>query len=130
MSGQPVAFKLYAITTTSDGYVNYAARENASNAPALWINTTNGSFLQATQSFWVTVTAPPAPVVASWGQINDNWTMTINGAYGPDYTIETATNLTRWTEIFSTNAPQVPFVWTDPNTNRLPQRFYRVKLGP
>ena len=63
----------------------------------------------------------------SWvfGQFSFN----VNGQSGPDYAIETSTNLTQWSDIFITNSPVLPFNWTDTNS-AAPQRFYRVKLGP
>lgn len=53
----------------------------------------------------------------------------INGQSGPDYAIEASTNLTQWSNVFITDSPALPFVWTDTNS-AAPQRFYRVKLGP
>ena len=127
--GQTLAFKVYGTTITGDGLVNYAARESSGIPPALLITTTNGSLLQATQSFWVTVTIPTAPTIEGYGLTNDAWFMTINGASGPDYVIEASTNLVRWTDLFSNAAPMLPFVWTDLET-KLSQRYYRVRLAP
>ena len=54
----------------------------------------------------------------------------VSGQSGPDYAIETSTNLTQWGNVFITNSPTLPFAWTDTNSAAAPQRFYRVKLGP
>jgi hypothetical protein len=47
---------------------------------------------------------------------------------GPDYHVETSTNLLDWTSVFATNAPA--FAWSDPETNSRPRKFYRVRVEP
>ena len=91
----------------------------------------NGSpSLMATQSFNVVVNllAPPnvSQLSVSGGQVN----FTVNGANGPDYAILTSTNLVNWTTVYSTNAPDVPFDWSEPASPTNAMRFYRVKVGP
>jgi hypothetical protein len=49
---------------------------------------------------------------------------------GPDYLVEASSNLLNWTTVFATNSPTTPFSWIDSETNQLPQRYYRVRLGP
>ena len=66
-----------------------------------------------------------AIVSAAGGQFS----FSISGQSGPDYAVETSTNLTQWSSVFITNSPALPFVWTDTNS-AVPQRFYRIKLGP
>jgi hypothetical protein len=53
----------------------------------------------------------------------------ISGNTGPDYTIQTSTNLTAWQTAVTTNSPALPWSWSDTNL-AFPQRFYRVLLGP
>ena len=53
-----------------------------------------------------------------------------SGDVGPDYTIQTSTNLLTWTNVFVTNSPALPFYWTDTNRPVQPQNFYRLQLGP
>jgi hypothetical protein len=53
----------------------------------------------------------------------------ISGQSGPDYAVETSTNLMQWSTAFITNSPALPFLWTDTNSIE-PQQFYRLKLGP
>ena len=50
--------------------------------------------------------------------------------YGPDYSVEASTDLVTWTPLFTSNAPALPFLWSDTYTNAFSQRFYRVRLGP
>jgi len=59
------------------------------------------------------------------GQLSFN----VSGQAGPDYEIQTSTNLSQWNNVFIPNSPTLPFVWTDTNLTA-PQRFYRIKLGP
>lgn len=46
------------------------------------------------------------------------------------YTIQGSTNLTTWTDLFTTNPAALPFNWTDAGSTNFPARFYRVLLGP
>lgn len=86
--------------------------------------------LSATQSFTVVVLPPARPAIAppsiAGGLIN----LVVGGDFGPDYTIQGSTNLLNWTDLFTTNQPALPFVWTDPATMNYGLRFYRVLLGP
>jgi hypothetical protein len=85
--------------------------------------------LSATQSFSVIVNplTPPQFSSASWS--NGHIALQVSGQSGPDYEVETSTNLTQWSSAFDTNSPTLPFVWTDTNY-AAPQRFYRIILGP
>jgi hypothetical protein len=90
----------------------------------------NGSpSLSATQSFSVIVNPLSAPGLGSISLAGGQISFNISGQSGPDYAIETSTNLTQWSNVFITNSPALPFTWTDAATNS-PQRFYRIKLGP
>jgi hypothetical protein len=89
----------------------------------------NGSpSLSATQSFVVTVTNLLPPQITSVSGIGA-LLLQVNGASGPDYQIQSSTNLTNWNAVFTTNAPSLPFTWTNTNNN-LPQNFFRVRVGP
>jgi glucuronoarabinoxylan endo-1,4-beta-xylanase len=86
--------------------------------------------LSATNSFYVIVNPVTNPVVSSpsvfGGQIN----MTVNGPQGPDYTLQTTTNLTTsWQALFTTNSPLMPCTFADTNLID-PARFYRFQIGP
>jgi hypothetical protein len=85
--------------------------------------------LSATQIFSVIVN-PLSPFgVGTVSLSNGQVSLHVAGQSGPDYAIETSTNLTQWSNVFVTNSPPLPFTWTDATTNA-PQRFYRIKLGP
>lgn len=74
---------------------------------------------------------------SAWAQIKSNLTFAggqfsfqVNGQTGPDYLVETSTNLTQWTPVHTANSPAMPFTWTHADTGGATQRFYRVKIGP
>jgi hypothetical protein len=70
-----------------------------------------------------------APGIGNLSFAGGHFGFTVNGQSGPDYGIEISTNLTQWSDLFTTNSPVLPFVRTDTNS-AASQRFYRVKLGP
>jgi hypothetical protein len=63
---------------------------------------------------------------------NGQFSLTVNGQTGPDYTLQVSTNLAdgNWTTLFTTNSPPSPFTFTDPNAGAQPVQFYRILLGP
>jgi hypothetical protein len=86
--------------------------------------------LSATQSFSVIVNRPSQPGLTSPALSNGQFTLLISGDTGPDYTVQSSTNLVDWLPIFSTNSPALPFQFLDSNASNYRQRFYRVLLGP
>lgn len=91
----------------------------------------NTAGLASTQSFAVTVLAPQKPLLTGAAVTAGDFQLTINGSYGPDYSVQGATNAAAatWQTLFTTNAPAVPFAWADTNVTR-PQYYYRLLLGP
>jgi len=71
------------------------------------------------------------PLISGPNMASGHFQFAISGDAGPDYTIQSATNLTlpAWQSLFTNYAPVPPFQWTDTNAAR-PQSFYRVLLGP
>ena len=55
-------------------------------------------------------------------------TLLITGDAGPNYTVEASENLVDWVTAWATNAPAMPFSWTDTNAASQTARFYRVGL--
>ncbi len=53
-----------------------------------------------------------------------------SGETGPDYAVQSSTNLIDWNTLLITNLPSMPFVWMDTNSATLPMQFYRIKVGP
>ena len=154
--GQTVSFTAIATDTDQPPQtLTFALIAGATNATLAQINNTNANFFfrplvmqansmnsftlqvsdhgtpafSATQSFSVVVNPLSAPGVSNISFTGGQFNFIVNGQSGPDYAIETSTNLTQLHNVFITNSPALPFVWTDTNS-AAPQRFYRVKLGP
>ena len=102
---------------------------NSTNNFALTVSDNGSPSMSDTQSFYVAVNPLSAPGVSNISFAFGQFGFNVNGQSGPDYAIETSTNLTQWNNIFITNSPMLPFNWTDTNS-AAPQQFYRVKLGP
>jgi len=134
---QTLTFALLAGTTNATLNTNSGAfsfrplvtQANSTNSFTLQVSDNGTPSLNATQSFSVVVNPLPAPVLGNISFAGGQISFKVNGQTGPDYAIETSTNLAQWSNVFITNSPALPFIWTDAATNG-PQRFYRVKLGP
>jgi hypothetical protein len=86
--------------------------------------------LSATQSFNIIVAQPTAPALNASTFNAGQYRFTINGNTGPDYLIQTSTNLASWVTTVTNRSPSLPFVWVDTNSPLRPANFYRVLLGP
>jgi hypothetical protein len=86
--------------------------------------------LSHTRSFLVQVNPLNAPVVGRPQFTNGQVRLTIQGDFGPDYTVQVSGDLISWTNRFVTNSPTLPFIWTDSEATNVSTRFYRVRLGP
>jgi hypothetical protein len=106
------------------------AQADTTNLITLQVANNGMPGLTATQSFVVRVNPVAWPGVANAGVSNGRFGFQINGDAGPDYLIQTSTNLLDWTTVLSTNSPALPFNWTDPSPALDAARFYRVRLGP
>ena len=102
---------------------------NTTNSFTLKVSDNGAPSLSATQSFSVIVNPLSAPGLGNVSVTGGQFSFSVSGQSGPDYAIETSTNLTQWSNVFITNSPVLPFNWTAAATNS-PQRFYRIKLGP
>src|ERR1019366_4759169 len=102
---------------------------NSTNGFTLKVADNGTPSLSATQTFSVIVNPLSAAGVSNVSLNGGKISFNISGQSGPDYAIESSTNLTQWSNIFITNSPALPFTWTDATTNS-PQLFYRIKLGP
>src|SRR5262249_9548237 len=104
------------------------AQGNSTNNISVVVTDNGSPNLSATQNFQAVALSPSAPVLQAPSSLDGPFGFSINGSTGPDYLIQVSSNLTVWATQFSTNAPLLPFYWTDPNPPTLPQRFYRVLL--
>jgi pectin methylesterase-like acyl-CoA thioesterase len=93
--------------------------------------TDNGSpNLNATQTFNVIVNLVAQPTASAADYANGQFSMTVNGDTGPDYILQTSTNLVDWQSLSTNTSPTLPFTFTDTNAASVPAQFYRVLLGP
>lgn len=118
-------------TVSSSGVFSWRPLISAANttSPIQIQVTDSGSGLTATNTFNVIVNAVTNPVIGGASFSQGQAVVTINGPQGPNYTLLTSTNLTSWQALFTTNSPLIPFTFTDTNLN-LPDRFYRLQIGP
>jgi hypothetical protein len=134
---QTLTFALLAGTTNATLNTNSGAfsfrplvtQANSTNSFTLKVSDNGTPSMSATQSFSVVVNPLSAPGISSISFTGGQFDFNVSGQSGPDYAIEVSTNLTQWSNVFITNSPTLPFIWTDTNS-AAPQRFYRVKLGP
>ena len=112
-------FSFRPLVTQANWTTNFTLKVSDNGTPSL----------SATQSFSVIVNPLSAPGIGSISAAGGQISFSVSGQSGPDYAIETSTNLTQWSNVFITNSSALPFTWTDAATNS-PQRFYRIKLGP
>ena len=126
-----LSLRIYGTNSTADGRVDYASKEaGASLAPQLALLYTNALSLSATQSFWVSVTAPQPPMLSGMQYAGGIFRMNVAGDGGPDYVVLISTNLLNWETLLTTNGPPGLFAFAVSNLTATPQRFYRVQLGP
>ena len=134
---QTLTFALLAGATNATLNTNSGAfsfrplvtQANSTNNFTLKVADNGTPSMSATQSFSVVVNPLSAPGINNISLASGQLTFRVSGQSGPDYAIETSTNLTQWSSVFITNSPALPFNWTDAATSS-PVRFYRVKLGP
>jgi hypothetical protein len=113
------AFSFRPLVTQADSTNNFTLKVSDNGTPSL----------SATQSFAVIVNPLTQPSFGNVSAAGGQFSFDVSGQSGPDYAIETSTNLTQWNTAFITNSPALPFNWTDTNA-AAPMRFYRLKLGP
>jgi glucuronoarabinoxylan endo-1,4-beta-xylanase len=86
--------------------------------------------MSATQSFVVTVIPLAQPLISAITPVAGQMVLQVNGANGPDYQIQSSTDLVNWSVVFTTNSPVMPFVWTTTYTDGPSNNFFRINVGP
>lgn len=121
-----------ATLNTNSGAFSFrplVTQANSTNNFTLKVTDNGTPSLSATQSFVVVVNPLAAPGVSIVSVAGGQIGFSIVGQSGPDYAVESSTNLSQWSLVLVTNSPAVPFKCTDTNAVA-PMRFYRIKLGP
>ena len=109
------------------------AQSHSTNLITLRVADNGSPSLSATQSFVVTVQRPQSPAFSSAVLSNGFFSVLIGGDAGPDYIVETSTNLANsstWIPTVTNFSATPPYYWTDPLSAGLDKKFYRVRLGP
>ena len=91
----------------------------------------SAGFIASTNAILATTdgsTTPPQLSVPSFS--HGTFSLTVNGASGPDYVVQVSTNLKDWVNIFTNHAPTPPFIWSDVAAGDFSQRFYRIQVAP
>jgi hypothetical protein len=121
-----------AVINTNTGLLTWRpaiAQSPSTQTVAVVVSDSGLPTLGATQSFLVSVTRPAVPTLAASAN-NGLFGLWLTGETGPDYTIQTSTNLISWASAAATNSPALPWYWVDTNAHNSPWRFYRALLGP
>ena len=106
------------------------AQAPSTNLVAVQVADNGAPVLSATNSFWVTVNSPVRPGLSAGIYSNGIFTVTVSGDTGPDYVLQTSTNLSLWLSVMTNYSPSLPFNWNVPQTTNPPADFFRVKLQP
>jgi putative lipoic acid-binding regulatory protein len=117
---------------SSNGIFNWRptiAQGGVTNALKIVVTDSGSPNLSVTQAFSIGVMNPARPQLQN-SVSNGLFRITCAGDAGPDYTIQTSSNLVNWVSQFTTNAPLPPFNWTDSSAGNFNSRFYRIQLGP
>jgi hypothetical protein len=117
-------------TNATFGWRPLVTQAGTTNSISLAVTDTNTPPLSATHSFTVIVNALTPPSLSALTLSNGRFAFEISGQNGPDYAVETSTNLLVWSTLSITNSPAMPFVWEDTNAAAMPAQFYRIKTGP
>jgi hypothetical protein len=118
---------------SSSGVFNWrplVTQANSTNPVSVVVADNGTPSLSATQSFSVTVNPLSLPAIVSPMWTSGHLSFSVDGQAGPDYGLETSTNLLSWTLLSVTNPAAMPFNWTTTNASTEPARFYRIKVGP
>ncbi len=86
--------------------------------------------MSATQQFKLMVNALVLPSLGAPQSSGTSVQVSVNGQWGPDYSIFASTNLLDWQWLLTSNTPILPWVFTDLQATNFKQRFYRVGIGP
>jgi hypothetical protein len=126
------AYPTNASIGASSGVLNWrplVTQADSTNLFKVMVADIGSPSLSATQSFSVFVNALTAPAV-SVPQISGGLlSLSVTGQIGPDYAIQSSTNLLNWDTLWVTNPSATSFNWTT-NIGTQPLQFYRVKTGP
>jgi len=128
----PTAPSGAAINTNSGVFVwrPAIAQSPSTQSVTVVVSDTGVPVMSATQAFTVTVNQPVRPTLTAAPMSNGQSLLMISGDTGPDYIIQTSTNLTFWSAISTSTPSAMPYSYPHTNTTLFPFIFYRALLGP
>ena len=130
----PAGATLTQVNNTNAAFSWRPAVSNANTTNLITLNVADNYVpsLSAQQSFTITVNPLALPALPSAGWSNGQFSLLVsNSIAGPDYAVQSSSNLLNWNTIFTTNLPATGlFQWTDTNTAAWPAQFFRVKVRP
>ncbi|MBW8864030.1 MAG: carbohydrate-binding protein [Verrucomicrobia bacterium] len=106
------------------------AQSPTTQSVAVVVSDTGVPVMSTTQAFTVTVNRPVRPTLTPAPVTNGQFSLMISGDAGPDYIIQTSTNLTFWSAISTSTPAAMPCASPQTNTTLFPFIFYRALLGP
>jgi len=106
------------------------AQSPSTQSVAVVVSDSGVPMMSATQAFTVAAFQPVRPTLTAASMTNGQFPLIISGDVGPDYIIQSSTNLTSWSAISTSTPSATPYFFSDTNTASFPFIFYRALLGP
>ncbi len=125
-----------AVIDTNSGLLTWrppVATAGSANTFTVAVTDNGVPNLGAAQSFQVSVNPLARPTLDTPALVNGQFQFQVNGDLGPDYFIQSSTNLNgpaNWVTVWSTNSPALPITWTAPSASNYALQFYRALIGP
>ena len=131
----PLAYQWYLNTNTPIANATNSSltllNVQTTNAGVYSVTVTNiAGFVTSTNAILTVSSSTFAkPQLSDFVFSNGVFSLTVNGATGPDYIVQASTNLVDWINLFTNHAPAMPFTWSDSDASNYNQRFYRIQTG-
>ena len=122
-----------AVINTNSGVFAWRptiAQSPSTQSVAVAVSDSGVPVMNATQAFTVTVNRPIRPALTADSMYNGQFILMISGDTGPDYIIQTSTNLAAWSAISTSTPSSMPYSYTGTNAALFPYLFFRALLGP
>jgi glucuronoarabinoxylan endo-1,4-beta-xylanase len=104
---------------------------NTTNLIMVEVSNSGTPALSATNIFDIIVNPLDDPSISSIMAFGQTIQLVAQGTQGPDYTLQTSTNLAAaWQTLYATNSPALPVTFTYTNSGTDSDRFFRIELGP
>jgi len=120
---------------STNGIVSWrpsVSQSPSTNTTAIRVADNGTPGMTTTQNIEIIVGRPHHPSLTTLEQSAGIFKMMVSGDSGPDYIVQTCTNLANssWIPVFTNLSASPPFEWTDPVPAIEPARYYRALLGP